>query len=279
MAVSQPQQSAPNVLWVNLSHSVTCEVAGLLVPFNGTMTRLSEQGAWLAAEIEIQVGRQMKLDWRPRTDKPMTLQGQIVTMKQEQPESLLRLYGVRFINLTKNNLDVLIREIMEIDRRNKAKERPQQESSVSRQVAAQLGTKRAAFRAPVAFPAKYAKVGQIAKRMGQASNVSTGGIGFETIETFEVGTVLDFQLDLPGDVLERAKLAPSGDRTVHGIPVRPFERLNVKGKVVKAVRPKPTSPWQYGIAFLDPDPLVVEELRRYIHLSQLDHLASRIQDS
>ena len=191
----------------------------------------------------------------------------------------MRLYGIRFVNLSRSTLDMLVREIMELDRRNKAKMRPSQESSVSGKVAAQLGTKRAAFRAPVAFPAKYAKLGQVAKRMGQASNVSTGGIGFETIETFDVGTVLDFQLDLPGDVLTRAKLAPSGDKTVHGIPVRPFERLNVKGKVVKALRPKPTSPWQYGIAFLDPDPLVVEELRRYIHLSQLDHLTSRIQDT
>jgi hypothetical protein len=273
MAASQPVRK-PSVLWVDVNQPVSFEVPGMVVAVPGVLTRLSEEGAWVRSEVEVEVGKPISVDWKCRVDKPFRLPGRIVTMKQE-PDSTIRLYGLRFVDLPRHDLEELIREILDIDRRAKA--RPERESSVSKQVAAQLGTKRAAFRASVEFDAKYGRPGQ-SMRSGKASNVSTGGLALETIETFEVGVVLDFLLDLPTDVLKKAKLAPSGDKTIHGVPVRPFERLKVKGKVVKATRPKQSSPWSYGIAFVDPDQLVVDELRRYIHLSQLDTLTNRIKD-
>ena len=164
---------------------------------------------------------------------------------------------------------------LEVDRRGKA--RPEKESFVSKQVSEKLGTKRAAYRVATMFDTRYGREGEN-KRPGKARNVSSGGIGFQTIETFPLGTVLEFALDLPTEVLKRAKLAPGGEKTIHGVPVRPFEKLVVKGRVVKADRPKLTVPWEYGIAFVDPDPLAVAELRRYVHLSQLDALNRGIRD-
>jgi hypothetical protein len=260
MHANQPAANAsPAALWVSLAHQVSCTVSGLMVPVSGTLIRLSEQGAWVRAEIELEVGRQMRVDWRPRVDRQLQLSGQIVGVKP-QPESLVRDYGVRFVNVARADNEFLVREILDIDRRSKA--HPERESSVSKQVAAQLRTKRAAYRVGVAFDVHYAQTGH-ARHIGKASNVSTGGLGFLTIETLPLGTTLEFWLDLPTAVLKAAD--------------RPFEKLHVKGRVVKAVRPDKKRPWEYGIAFFDEDPLAVAELRRYVHLSQVNALSKGIR--
>lgn len=260
MHANQPATNAKAaVLWVNLTHQVTCAVSGLIVPFSGTLTRLSEQGAWVRAEIELEVGRPVRVHWRPRIDRQLALPGQIVAVKP-QPESLARDYGIRFVNLPRADVDFLVREILDVDRRSKA--HPERESSVAKQVAAQLSTKRAAYRVPVAFDVQYAQPGH-ARHTGKAANVSTGGLGFVTIETLPVGTTVEFWLDLPTTVLKATD--------------RPFEKLHVKGHVVKAVRPDKKRPWEYGIAFFDVDPLAVAELRRYVHLSQVSVLGKGIR--
>jgi hypothetical protein len=249
----------PSVLWVAVGHQVVFEVPGLIVPCPGVLARLSEEGAWLRAEIELESGKPIAVNWRARVDRQVRLTGQIVAVKP-QPESLVRDYGIRFVNLPRADADFLVREILDIDRRQKA--RPERESFVAKQVAAQLGTKRAAYRVPVAFDVQYAQTGH-ARHTGKAANVSTGGIGFLTIETLEVGTVLEFWLDLPTTVLKPGE--------------RPFEKLHVKGRVVKAVRPDKKRPWEYGIAFFDEDSLVVAELRRYVHLSQVSALSKGVR--
>jgi hypothetical protein len=91
--------------------------------------------------------------------------------------------------------------------------------------------------------------------------------------------MLDFALELPNDVLKRAKLAPGGGKTIHGVSVRPFERMPLKGRVVKAFKEDGNPRWHYGIAFVDATPYVTEELRRFIHLSQLHELAERSRDA
>lgn len=267
MSTDPRAQKTQSVLWVPLNHPVTCEVKGHAQPFAATLTHLSEQGAYARSETDVAVGSFIDIAWLIRIDRPLRLPGQIVSMKET--ETTARLYGIRFVPLGQAAHAILMREILELDRRRKA--RPEKESEVAKKVASELGKKRAAYRVPVAFAARYGPPGE-AKRPGKARNLSSSGIGFETIETFPVGAILEFALDLPTEVLKRAKLAPGGEKTIHGVSVRPFEKLNVRGRIVKAARPDIASLWEYGIAFIDPDPVAVNELRRYVHLSQLDAL-------
>lgn len=264
-----------NALWLSLDDRVNCHIPGQPA-VAGTLARISEEGAWVRAALELKVATFMTLEWRGLAERPLRLPGQIVGKKQE-PDSIVCFYGVRFQNLPNTERDALVGKILEVDRRTKA--RPEQESSIALKVAAQLNTKRAAFRANVKFDTLYSRAGQTAKRLGKASNLSTGGLKLETIEHFDDGAMLDFALELPNDVLKRAKLAPGGGKTIHGVSVRPFERMPIKGRVVKIFKEEGNPRWHYGIAFVDLTPYVTEELRRFIHLSQLHELAERNRDA
>jgi hypothetical protein len=263
-----------SALWLTLEDRINCHIPGKPA-VAGTLARISEEGAWVRAALELQVATFMTLEWQALAERSLRLPGQIVGKKQE-PDSIVCFYGVRFQNLPNTDRDALVGKILEVDRRTKA--RPSLESSIASKVAAQLNTKRAAFRANVSFDTLYSRAGQSAKRLGKASNLSTGGMKLETIEHFDDGAMLDFAMTLPNDVLKRAKLGPSGDKTTHGVSVRPFERMPLKGRVVKIFREEGNPRWHYGIAFVDPTPYDTEELRRFIHLSQLHELAERSRD-
>lgn len=263
-----------NSLWLTVDERVNCHFSGQPT-IAATLARISQDGAWVRAASELQVGATVTLEWKAVSDHALRLPGQITGKKQE-PDSISSFYGVRFVNVPPADRDALMGKILEVDRRSKA--RPQLDSSISAKIAAQLNTKRNAFRANVTFDTLYARVGQSTKRLGKASNLSTGGLRLETIEHFEDGTMLDFVIDLPADVLKQ-KLAPSGDKTIHGVSVKPFEKIPMKGRVVKIFREEGNPRWQYGIAFVDVTPHVTEELRRYIHLSQLRELAERHRDA
>jgi hypothetical protein len=270
MADAQPAvRSAP--LWLTLEDRVNCHIPGQQA-IAATLARISEEGAWVRGAVELQVATFLTVEWRNLANKALHLPGQIVHKKQET-DAVVSYYGVRFQNLGNADKDALVGKILEVDRRNKA--RPERESSISKQVASHLNTKRAAFRANVSFDALYAKPGQSAHRLGKASNLSTGGMRLATIEHFEDGTELNLTLSLPDDFMRSAKAGKDGVKTIHGIPVREFEKMNLRSKVVKAFREEGNPRWIYGIAFIDPSPHDVEELRRFIHISQLRELAQR----
>ncbi|HXF33858.1 MAG TPA: PilZ domain-containing protein [Candidatus Acidoferrales bacterium] len=264
-----------SALWLTLEDRVNCHIPGQPA-IAATLARISEEGAWVRAGLELQVATFMTLEWRGLAERALRLPGQVVGKKQE-PDSIVCFYGVRFQNLANPDRDALVGKILEVDRRTKA--RPERESSIATKVAAQLNTKRAAFRANVSFDTLYSRAGQSTKRLGKASNLSTGGLKLETIEHFDDGSMLDFMLTLPGDVLKRAKLAPSGDKTIHGVSVRPFEKMLIKGRIVKVFREDGNPRWSYGIAFVDQTQHMTDELRRFIHLSQLHELAERGRDT
>lgn len=274
MADSRPSTPTTHngALWLTVMDEISCHVPGMgVIP--GTLARISEQGAWLRAGMDLEVAAFLTVEWRTRADVALRLPSRVVQRKQEE-DAIFGFYGVRFHNLEERDKDILAKEIVEVDRRTRV--RPREDSSIAQKVASQLNTKRAAFRANVEFDIQYMKAGQNARRIGKASSLSTGGLRLETIEQFEEGTVLHLHVALPDEVLKRAKLAPGGDKTIHGVSVRPFERLMLKSRLVKAFKDKNNPRWQYGVAFLDPSAHDVEELRRFIHLSQLHELTERV---
>lgn len=246
--------------------------------FIGTLIDISESGCRLRAAVTLEIGTEISFDWS-RHDKPsLRLLGRIMSRRRTQGMMLYD-YGVAFNNLRQEVRDAIIAETLELQRREAMRNAPM-ESSVAKQVAAQLGTKRAAYRATVEFPIFYTVPGRFGKRPGIASDLSLGGLRLDAAEKLPEGTIIDFTFRLPNEVLkvyegerEETEISPFGARkVVKKANVRPFEEMRLRARVVKVLKEGPKV--QHGIAFVDPHPYTVSELGRFIHAVQLTRLRS-----
>ena len=134
--------------------------------------------------------------------------------------------------------------------------------------------KRGAYRANVEFPVRYSVAGSF-KRSAKANDLSTGGMKLVATEELPVGTLLDFMFTLPSAVLDVLATketvndpSPFGSRVVQKVnKPRPFDEMRVVGKIVSLNNKNRTL--AYGIAFVQIEPFVSEEIGRFIHAAQL----------
>src|SRR5579875_3829420 len=207
--------------------------------FVATLVDISESGCRLRAALTLEIGTELSFDWNRRNKPPLRLNGRVVTRRRTEG-TMLYDYGLAFQNLKEDAKDAIIAEMLELQRRDAMRNVPM-ESSIAKQVAAQLGTRRSAYRTPVEFEVFYTLPNQYLK-------VYEG----EHAET---------------------EISPFGERTVvKKAVVKPFEPMRVQGRVVNVFKEAPKV--QHGIAFVDPHPFVVSEIGRFIHAVQLTRLRS-----
>jgi hypothetical protein len=246
--------------------------------FTATLVDISETGCRIRAAITVDIGTDISFDWNRHNKPPLRLSGRVMTRRRTQGMMLYD-YGVAFQGIKPEIKDAIIAETLELQRREAMRNAPT-ESSVAKQVAAQLGTKRAAYRAMVEFEVWYTIPGRFGKRPGTASDLSLGGMRLDTTEKLPEGTLIDFVFTLPNQYLkvyegehEETEISPFGARkVVKKANVRPFEEMRLRGRVVKILKENPKV--QLGIAFVDPHPFIVSELGRFIHAVQLTRLRS-----
>lgn len=244
--------------------------------FVATLVDISESGCRLRAAITLDIGSDIFFDWNRHNKPPLRLSGRVMTRRRTQGMMLYD-YGIAFQGLKQDIKDAIISETLELQRREAMRNAPT-ESSVAKQVAQQLGTKRSAYRATVEFEVFYTVPGRFGKHPGTASDLSLGGVRLETTEKLPEGTIIDFVFTLPNQYLkvyegerEETEISPFGARkVVKKANVRPFEEMRLRGRVVKVL--KEGAKVQHGIAFVDPHPYTVSELGRFIHAVQLTRL-------
>jgi len=246
--------------------------------FVATLVDISETGCRLRAALTLEIGTELSFDWNRRNKPPLRLNGRVVTRRRTEG-TMLYDYGLAFQNLKEDAKDAIIAEMLELQRRDAMRNVPM-ESSIAKQVAAQLGTRRSAYRTPVEFEVFYTLAGRFGKRLGTASDLSLGGMRLEANEKLPEGSVIDLAFTLPNQYLKvyegehaETEISPFGERTVvKKAVVKPFEPMRVQGRVVNVFKEAPKV--QHGIAFVDPHPFVVSEIGRFIHAVQLTRLRS-----
>jgi c-di-GMP-binding flagellar brake protein YcgR len=244
--------------------------------FTATLVDISESGCRVRAAIMLDIGTDIFFDWARHNKPPLRLTGRVMTRRRTQGMMLYD-YGIAFQGIKAELKDAIISETLELQRREAMRNQPT-ESSMAKTVAAQLGTKRAAYRAMVEFEIWYTVPGRFGKRPGTASDLSLGGMRLDTTEKLPEGTLIDFVFTLPNQYLkvyegdrEETEVSPFGARkVVRKSNVRPFEEMRLRGRVVKVL--KEAAKVQLGIAFVDPHPFIVSELGRFIHAVQLSRL-------
>lgn len=268
MADEEKQRQAFR-LEVNESIVVTLEEVGRTM--SATLVDLSEGGCRLRTRLCIPHS-QLAFEWKGPTSK-IKLWGEMVGSRIT-PTKIAE-FGVRF-DMPQIEKDKLVSELHEIQRRMAFK--PTGPSSYGDEGGVGRA-KRKAYRAPVKFPVSYKAKNALHEVVATAGDLSIGGVLLITPEALSEGTEieLDFVMpidavDMGGEQREVVEKTPFGNRKVKKlIPVRPFEPIHCKAKVLKRVGAAPEGT-AYGTSFVDMQAFTAEEVARYVHAFQLTQL-------
>ncbi|MBV8601189.1 MAG: PilZ domain-containing protein [Candidatus Eremiobacteraeota bacterium] len=251
-------------------------------PVNVTLVDLSEGGARIRSRSCLPYSW-VTFTWRGPSREPLKLYGAMVGAKiTEYKESE---FGVRF-EMPQVEKDRLAAELHEIQRR--AAFKPAETKLQIDEAGGGIGrAKRKAYRAPVKFAVsiRINKMGHISEIVGMAHDLSIGGLLLVSPETLlegsEIGVnfVLPVEaVDLGGEQREVIEKGPFGDRKAKKlVPVKPFEPVDTKAKVVKRVGASPEGT-AYGTCFIDLSAFMREEIARFVHAYQLTQLRKAADD-
>jgi len=254
---------------VNEEIIVTLEDAGRTM--NAMLVDLSEGGCRVRTRLCFPQS-QLTFTFKGPTNK-LKLWGQMVGARITDTKSAE--FGVRF-EMPQAEKDKLVAELHEIQRRQAFKPTGPPTSVPDGGVGR---AKRKAYRAPVKFPVSYKAKNKMNEVVALAADLSVGGILLITQEQLQEGTEIevDFlmpveEVDLGGDQREVVENGPFGQRKVKKlIPVRPFESVHTKAKVLKRVGATPEGT-AYGTTFIDLGAFMAEEIARFVHAFQLTQL-------
>ena len=139
---------------------------------------------------------------------------------------------------------------------------------------------------PVSFEVIYVLEGRPGRRTARAIDLSSGGLRLICDEDFLRGSLIDLHFKLPEEFLEEmtvekeiTEITPFGPR-IETVRVQPpgFEPFAMQAKILSPFFDKSDKRFAFGMAFTEIDDETREELRRFIHLWQLNFIRNRHND-
>ena len=244
---------------------------------NMMLVDLSGGGCRLRAGVSIPANTKLSFAWAGPSRKPLRLNGVIVGAKMADPKTAE--YGIKF-EMPVAQRDALAAELQEIQRRQVYKEAAPVHIAVDDSLGGRA--KRQAYRANVQFPVSVRAI--VDKRetqfAGIANDLSEGGVMLIVPKELEEGAdvVVRFTLpngavDLSGEEREVVETGPFGERKVKkNVPMRPFESVEARAKIMKVLGPGSSGGFSHGTAFQQLSPFVREEIARFVHAYQVTQL-------
>lgn len=241
---------------------------------------ISESGARFRAAVKLAPQTRVTFNWMGPSRQPIAVNGNIVAVRMADAKTAE--YGVQF-TMAVADRDRLAHELAEVQRRRAYK--ATDGAGVAPPVTdADIGgrAKRQGYRAALQFPImiRANKEGRWLAVRGEVQDISTGGMMLAIAGAFEEGTELELAFTLPlgavdmgGEEKEVEEQTPFGPRRVKQLaPVRAFERIETKAKIVKKTGGARNGVPTYGVGFTDLAPFLQEEIARFVHSFQLTQL-------
>ncbi|MBV8601190.1 MAG: PilZ domain-containing protein [Candidatus Eremiobacteraeota bacterium] len=241
---------------------------------------ISESGCRIRAGVKLPPQTRISFNWLGPSREPIAVHGRVVAARMTDAKTAE--YGVQF-EMPVAQRDHLARELAEIQRR-KAYKPTDPVANAPQPEDGELGgrAKRQAYRAGVSFPVsvKANKEGRWTIMSGEANDLSEGGLLLALPQELPDGTELEIAFNLPfgavnmgGEEREVVEVGPFGERkTKQLVPVRPFDRIETKARIVKKVGGSRNGKPQFGVGFVELPAFVGEEIARYVHAYQLTQL-------
>jgi c-di-GMP-binding flagellar brake protein YcgR len=236
------------------------------------LMNISETGCRLRSLVLLDRNRVVEFELSRPGSPVISLRGRILSRSTPSSDAGYE-YGVAFEEGSADQRDALGREIVEIGQRADAARIAAREAA--RYVAGGGPQRRTSVRTSFSIPVRYRPANR-APSMGEASNISAGGLRLTCLDSLAVGSELEIRFTLPSSVLtvypasaERVEIAPFAAHSTH-LPDnrRPFDEIAVRGRILArydAARGQEI----YGVAFTDIDGYQREEIARFTHAVQL----------
>jgi c-di-GMP-binding flagellar brake protein YcgR len=251
---------------------IAVTVRGLPAPVYGMLMNISESGCRLRSLILLDRSRIVEIELARAGSTAIKLCGRILSRSTPRSDAGYE-YGIAFEETSDDQREALGQQIAEMQRRAENARLAAREAT--KYVATGGQQRRTSVRTPYPIPIRYRPLNRSAS-MGEASDISVGGLRLNCPDSLPVGSELDIRFTLPSSVLavypasdDRMEIAPFGQGRVN-VPDnrRPFEEIAVRGRILAHYGVE-NGQEVYGIAFVDVDGYQREEIARFTHAVQL----------
>ncbi len=260
----------------SLEMPVVMSVRRLPAPVYGTLMEITAHGAKIRSLVLMERGTEVEFDLGIGSGTPLTIGGRIEA-RRNAPSGARFEYHLVFSNMPETQVDMLARHVRELEVRAAAAR------SIQKALDSMPTTdreRRGSYRALTAFPVHFRREGEEWGE-GRVGDISSTGIRMNCGELIAIGTMLDMRLTLPSSVLDvypeetvALDVTKGTARRVGRADMRrPFEEMSVRGRVVTRFQPVRDRE-VYGVAFLEIDGYMREEIARFTHAVQLSKIRS-----
>ncbi|MGH7662330.1 MAG: PilZ domain-containing protein [Vulcanimicrobiaceae bacterium] len=268
---------------LDVNAELTVRLADLKRELRLLLVDISESGARFRAGVKLEPQTRVTFNWMGPSRQPIPINGTVVAVRMTDPKTAE--YGIQF-NMPVADRDRLAHELLEVQRRRAyrpaAGEHPAATAAANAESDLGGRAKRQGYRAAFLLPimARINKEGRWTTARGEAQDISSGGMLVALPGAWEENTELQIMFTLPvgavdlggeeKDVLEQT---PFGERRVKKIlPVRPFDPIEAKARIVKKTGGAKNGIPLYGVGFVELSPFLQEEIARFVHAFQVTQL-------
>lgn len=259
----------PRTFAHSLEAPIVMSVRKIPAPVYGTLMTITTAGCTLRSLVLMERGTQVEFD----------LGGSVVacgrvTARRTASQGARFEYDVQF-EMGEANLDAVAHYVRELERR----------AAVGRSEAAlakipTTDQRRGAYRAIASIPVVIRLENDI-PREGRIGDISCSGIRLICGTPIAIGTAVDLRFTLPSNVLdvypeETAVIDMSGPvprRVGRSDQRRPFEEMRLQGRIVTRFDRTREGRELLGVAFVEIDGFLREEIARFTHAVQLAKLS------
>ncbi len=264
---------------LDVNAEITVRLADLGRDMKLTLVDISDGGGRVRTNIKLPPHTRVSFAWMGPSRTPIPVNGHIVAVRMSDPKTAE--YGIQF-DMPEAAKDKLAHELAEVQRR-KAYKPSDMPTHVIDDGDVGGRAKRQGYRAAVNFNVS-AKVpnkdGRIIPVRAEALDLSIGGMMLAMPGEYEEGVEIEISfimplgaVDMGGEEKEVMEQTPFGERRVKKlIPVRPFDPISCKAKVVKKTGSARNGIPTFGVGFADLSAFLKEEIARFVHAHQLSQL-------
>ena len=243
---------------------IVVSVGGVKSLTKVVLVEISENEARVRTNVRLPSQAGLSFRWIGHSRDRILIHGHVAAVRMVDKQTAE--YDVR-LTMPDGARERLARELLHVERRKL-------------QQTAQ--TNRKAYRVVTQFPiAVQAKVrGQSISLRGEARDLSIGGILLQVPSALEQGADLELSFSLPQAVEKKpartreiVEISPFGERIRKVGAQRRCEPIHAKARVVKSVGKTRSGLPLFGVNFIGMPAVLEEEIARWIHAQQLQHLS------